>query len=111
MNFLEKITYIKNNIKDCPFCGEPFIKIGEYLIYCNQTICSTVNGKKVYLNNFYLNISISYFQIKYKDNVLGFSENKISINHEIKLDIKSDFISINFPFINEEKVKTLLVFQ
>lgn len=81
------------------------------MIYCNETKCTTLNNKGHYLNNFYLNVNALYFQIKYKNNVLGFYENKIIINNEINLDIKSDFINLDFPFINEEKVKTLLVFQ
>lgn len=112
MNFLEKITYIKNNIKDCPFCEEPLIIGGNSLIYCNETKCTTLNNKGHYLNNFYLNVNALYFQIKYKDNVFCFFENKISISHKLNLNAKPEFIiSIDFPFINEEKVKTLLVFQ
>lgn len=70
MNLLEKLTYIKNNIKDCPSCGEPLMMsvIGN-IIYCNTTKCSTGNA-----NNFYLSVDDLYFQIKYKDDIYLFLE-------------------------------------
>lgn len=108
MNFLEKITCIKNNIKDCPFCDNPItMSLNGNIIYCNTTECTTRDA-----NNFYLSINDLYFKIKYKNDIYLCFKDILCINNELKLQIDpAIFIMIDFPFINEEKVKTLLVFQ
>lgn len=117
MNFEQKISYIYNKVNICPICekelyNETFNPIKKCLrrkpgntsfayFYIEKKLLTDVNILQVYSKNLDMLITIS-------DNIFSFIKNNKLISIECKT---LNLIDVNSPiFINEDKIKTMLLF-
>lgn len=121
MNFKEKINYIYNKVSVCPVCKEKLYN--EPFNNCKKCIqCKPLNTSWAYFyieshlldSEEYRNVLQIYSEnlnliITIGNNAFSFGENnKLIIINNCEL---SNLIDINSPiFLNEDKIKTMLLF-